>query len=147
MRRRIADIEYEQMLLSRYTIAQHRSDDGLDRSVYLVLGRIHVDGPMSIAELSEAFRLDVSTLQRQTGAALRAGFVERIADPDGGPARKFSLTDAGRERLTNVRERSVAALELILDDWSEEDVGQFADYLRRFNASIESYSAGERGRG
>ncbi|MGA9582203.1 MAG: helix-turn-helix domain-containing protein, partial [Allosphingosinicella sp.] len=75
MARRIEDIEYEQMLQSRFTIAQHRQKDGLDRSAYLLLARIQAEGPKSIGELSELFRLDASTVQRQTGAAMSAGLI------------------------------------------------------------------------
>jgi DNA-binding MarR family transcriptional regulator len=141
MERRIDDIEYEQMLLSRYTVAQHRGADGLERSVYLLLGRIRAQGPMSISQLSTLFRLDVSTLQRQTTAALKAGLLTRIADPDGGVARKFALTEAGARRLEDVRTRSVRALDRILEDWPTEDVNRFAELLHRFNTSIEEYSA------
>ena len=140
MQRRIADIEYEQLMLSRYTVAQHSSQDGIDRSVYLLLSRIDGLGPMSIGELSEAFRLDASTLQRQTSAALRAGFLERILDSDGGIARKFSLTELGKTQLSVVRGRSVDALKRILVDWPDTDVNQFADLLQRFNTSIEDYT-------
>lgn len=144
MERRIEDIEYEQMLLSRYAIAQHRSDEGLDRSAYLLLSRIHAQGPMTIGELSEAFRLDLSTVQRQTTAAVREGLLERIPDPSGGVARKFRLTAHGVERLRFVRERSTCALTRILRDWPTDDVNRFADLLRRFNADIEGYSASRR---
>lgn len=141
MTRRIADIEYEQMLQSRYTIAQHRQKEGLDRSAYLLLSRIHAEGPKSISELSEIFRLDASTVQRQTGAAMTAGLIERIPDPDGGIARKFALTDAGTNRLAEVRSRSVRALDNILAEWSDDDVSAFADFLHRFNIDIENYSS------
>ncbi|MEV8182064.1 MarR family transcriptional regulator [Specibacter sp. NPDC078692] len=140
MQRRIADIEYEQLMLSRYTAAQYRSQEGIDRSVYLLLSRIDASGPMSIGELSEVFRLDASTLQRQTTAAVRAGFLERILDHDGGVARKFSLTTLGKGQLVAGRERSISALTKVLADWPAADVNQFADLLRRFNTSIEDYS-------
>ncbi|MDR2320057.1 MAG: MarR family transcriptional regulator [Microbacterium sp.] len=141
-RRRIADIEYAQMLLSRYTIAQLRQDGGLDRSAYVVLARLASDGPLSIAELSDLLRLDTSTLQRQTTAALRVGLVDRIPDPDGGAARKLTLTDEGRARLDATRERSLHALEKILDEWTDDDIDRFADLLHRFNDAIESYGPG-----
>ncbi|WP_460801957.1 MarR family winged helix-turn-helix transcriptional regulator [Microbacterium sp. GXF6406] len=144
MERRIGDIEYEQMMLSRYTIAHHRSARGMDRSVYLLLSGISIHGPMSISELSEMLRLDASTLQRQTGAAMRAGFLERKPDPEGGLARKFVLTPEGEQRLVAVRDRSVDALGKILGDWSDDDVDRFAELLHRFNASIEDYRADPR---
>ncbi|KJL32233.1 MarR family winged helix-turn-helix transcriptional regulator [Microbacterium azadirachtae] len=143
-RRRIADIEYAQMLLSRYTIAQLRHDGSLDRSAYVVLARLASDGPLSIGELSDLLRLDASTLQRQTTAAMRMGLVDRIPDPDGGPARKFTLTNEGRIRLDATRERSLHALDKILGDWTDDDIDRFAGLLHRFNAAIETYNPGSR---
>ena len=139
MERRIADIEYEQTLLSRFTVAQRRNGDGLDRSVYLLMSRIDGQGPMSIGELSTAFRLDPSTLQRQTTVAVREGFLERVLDPTGSVARKFALTALGKTRFDEVRDHSVSALESILADWPDADVNTFAELMHRFNASIEEY--------
>ncbi|KAB8180465.1 MarR family winged helix-turn-helix transcriptional regulator [Microbispora catharanthi] len=122
-------IEFETMLLGR-----HRH---LDRSAYLLLNRIHVTGPMSIGQLSDAFGLDVSTLNRHTSALLRAGLVERIPDPDGGIARKFRLTEEGERWLGEEREKNILGLEKVLAGWTAEDVTAFAAYLRRFNTDIE----------
>ncbi|MFT4235465.1 MAG: MarR family transcriptional regulator [Microbacterium sp.] len=144
MTRRIADIEYEQMLQSRHAIAQHSRGAILDRSAYLLLSRIAAEGPKSIGELSEIFRLDASTLQRQTGAAVSAGLLTRTADPEGGLAKKFSLTDAGTQQLLAHRSRSVQALDAILSSWSDAEVAAFADMLHRFNEDIERYSARRR---
>ncbi|MBE3011979.1 MarR family transcriptional regulator [Microbispora sp. NEAU-D428] len=123
-------IEFETMLLGR-----HRH---LDRSAYLLLSRIHMTGPMSIGQLSDAFGLDVSTLNRHTSALLHAGLVERIPDPDGGIARKFRLTEEGERWLGEEREKNILGLEKVLADWTAEDVAAFAAYLRRFNTDIES---------
>ncbi|WP_329310139.1 MarR family winged helix-turn-helix transcriptional regulator [Streptomyces sp. NBC_01262] len=134
-------LEYEQMLLSRHlhlSKANGRRKDGtLERSAYILLSRIRVEGPMSIGELSEAFGLDSSTLNRQTAAALRSGLVERIPDPDGGIARKFRLTKEGERRLDEERDGNVRALDEIMADWSPEDIAVFADCVKRFNADIE----------
>ncbi|MER7847713.1 MarR family transcriptional regulator [Kitasatospora sp. NPDC096077] len=109
----------------------------LERSAYILLSRVEAQGPMSIGQLSDAFGLDVSTLNRQTAALTGAGLLERIPDPDGGMARKFRLTEEGRRRLGEERAAHVRALDLVMADWSEADVLGFADYLRRFNTSIE----------
>lgn len=122
-------IEFETMLLGR-----HRH---LDRSAYLLLNRIHITGPMSIGQLSDAFGLDMSTLNRHTSALLRAGLAERIPDPDGGIARKFRLTEEGERWLGEEREKNILGLEKVLADWTAEDVAAFAAYLRRFNTDIE----------
>ncbi|AJE86762.1 MarR family transcriptional regulator [Streptomyces physcomitrii] len=135
------EVEYEQMLLSRHTFLNQRGgrrkDGLLERSAYILLSRIRVQGPMSIGELSEAFGLDASTLNRQTAAAMRAGLVDRVQDPGGGMARKFRITEVGERMLDEEREGIVRALDEVMTDWSAEDVRAFAGYLRRFNTGIE----------
>jgi DNA-binding MarR family transcriptional regulator len=141
MTRPTHEVEYEQMLLSRHGLLQQkggrRKDGLLERSAYILLSRVRVQGPMTIGELSDAFGLDASTLNRQTAAALRAGLVERIADPGGGMARRFRITDEGARILDEEREGLVRSLERIMIDWPDEDIAGFAAYLRRFNADIE----------
>ncbi|MFE9835291.1 MarR family winged helix-turn-helix transcriptional regulator [Streptomyces sp. NPDC005551] len=129
------------MLLSRHGLMHHRNGRRkgglLERSAYILLSRIRVQGPMSIGELSDAFGLDASTLNRQTAAAMRAGLVERIPDPEGGMARKFRLTDEGARLLDEERDGIIHSLDQVMADWPDEDIAAFAAYLRRFNTDIE----------
>lgn len=138
------EVEYEQMLLGRHDLASHRGGRHkyalMERSAYILLSRIRVQGPMSNGELSEAFGLDASTLNRQTAAAARAGLAERIADPEGGMARKFRITDKGAKLLDEERERVVHSLDRVMHDWPDEDIAAFAGYLKRFNSGIEHLS-------
>ncbi|GAA3301589.1 MarR family winged helix-turn-helix transcriptional regulator [Glutamicibacter nicotianae] len=94
--------------------------------------------------MSHALCLDNSTLQRQVTAAIKDGYLERIADPQGNVARKICLTALGAERLSDSRAQSIASLEQILGDWSCAEIEQFAKYLNRFNSSIEEYSEAKR---
>ncbi|MFD6529072.1 MarR family winged helix-turn-helix transcriptional regulator [Streptomyces sp. NPDC060184] len=141
MDRAVKDVEYEQMLLSRHGLLNHRRgrrENGvLERSAYILLSRIRIQGPMSIGELSEAFDLDTSTLNRQTTAAMRAGLVQRIPDPAGGMARKFRITAEGGRILDEEREGMIESLGRVMVDWPREDVASFARYLRRFNTDLE----------
>ncbi|MFJ9822966.1 MarR family winged helix-turn-helix transcriptional regulator [Streptomyces sp. NPDC101160] len=133
-------IEFETMLLARHSLLhapRPRAAGNLDRSAYLLLTRIRMDGPMSISQLSDAFGLDASTLNRQTAAMLRAGVVERIPDPDGGIARKFRITEEGERRLDADRSYNVQGLERVLADWTPQEVADFAAVLERFNRDIE----------
>ncbi|WP_217996814.1 MarR family winged helix-turn-helix transcriptional regulator [Nocardioides jensenii] len=134
------NIEFETMLLGRHLSPVRRAADGesyLDRSAYTLLSRLQVQGPMSIGQLSEAFGLDSSTLNRQTAAMMRAGLVERIPDPDGGLARKFLVTEAGAKKLDAERAFHITGLQMVLEDWSAKDVAALAKLLQRFNADIE----------
>ncbi|NKY36878.1 MarR family transcriptional regulator [Nocardia speluncae] len=135
-------IEFETMLLGRHSLNAHlRRPDHLERSAYLVLSRLWIEGPMSIGELSEAFALDTSTVHRQTAAIRKAGLAERIPDPAGGVARKFRITAEGERRLRADRDYNVNALDRVLRSWSEEDLQTFATYLERFNTDLEAREA------
>ncbi len=132
-------VEFETMLLSRYQLNSHsRREVGmLERSAYVLLSRLSMEGPLSIGQLSAAFGLDSSTLNRQTAALLRGGLVERIPDPEGGMARKFRITAEGEHRLSAEREVSVEGLDRVMRDWTPEEIATFAGYLQRFNTGIE----------
>jgi DNA-binding MarR family transcriptional regulator len=134
-------IEFETMLLGRHLyLNSPRAGAGgrLERSAYILLSRIRMEGPMSIGQLSDAFGLDASTLNRQTAAMLRGGLVERIPDPEGGIARKFRITAEGERRLDTHRAEAIRGLEKVMADWDPEEIAAFADYLKRFNTDIES---------
>lgn len=92
---------------------------------------------MSIGQLTEAFGLDTSTVNRQTAALLRAGLVDRIPDPIGGIARKFRITDTGEQALEAERQANTEGLDRVMVNWSADDVAAFAGYLERFNTDIE----------
>ncbi|MEV0270656.1 MarR family transcriptional regulator [Hamadaea sp. NPDC050747] len=131
-------VEMETMLLARHVHLRRRSSGTqLDRSAYVLLSRLHIEGPMSIGQLSEAFSLDASTLNRQTAAMMREGLIERIPDPDGGIARKFQITPEGVRKMQADRAFGVAGLDRVLEDWTAEEVADFVAMLKRFNTDIE----------
>lgn len=140
MRKPTRLVEYEAMLLGRHGLlstARARTGGRLERSAYVLLSRLQIEGPMSIGQLSDAFGLDASTLNRQTAAMMRAGLVERIPDPEGGIARKFRVTAEGEKRLNADREANVRGLERVLENWTPEEVGVLAAVLERLNRDIE----------
>ncbi|KAK1182126.1 MarR family transcriptional regulator [Streptomyces sp. NBS 14/10] len=110
----------------------------LDRSAYFLLSSLETEGALSIGQLADALGLDVSTVNRQTGALLRAGLLERIPDPKGGLARKLRATTLGAERLAADRERRRAKLERVLAGWTPDEVRRFEDALTRFNREVEA---------
>ncbi|MEU2035530.1 MarR family winged helix-turn-helix transcriptional regulator [Nocardia amamiensis] len=95
-------LAFELSLLARHFPAAvlRRPGFRLDRSAYLILTRLELDSPLSLRELSEAFRLGVSTINRQVGAMLKQGPVDRVPDPEGGIARKIRASTQGLELLS-----------------------------------------------
>lgn len=136
-----SDFQFEMMLLMRHLnhLQRHAewSQAPLDRSAYVLMSRMDLDGPLTIRELRDALGLDDSTLNRQTAAVVRSGYVERILDPDGGVARKFRLTDVGRQRLIDERRAYTDELSRAVGDWPKSDLDEFAASLRSFNEAFE----------
>ncbi|MGM7668222.1 MarR family winged helix-turn-helix transcriptional regulator [Microbacterium sp. A93] len=134
-------IEYESMVFERHLSSlpgrTRRSGGVLDQSAYTLLNLLQAGGPQSIGELSAVTGLDASTLNRQTAALLRDDLAERIADPDGGLARKFRATAHGELSAQEERAASRAGLGRLMEDWASEDREAFAELLGRFNRSIE----------
>jgi DNA-binding MarR family transcriptional regulator len=141
MEKEIATIERELRLAGRHASmgASHDCppDDRLERSAYLLLSRIEIDGPLSIGQLSDAFGLDTSTVNRQTAALLRAALAERIPDPAGGMARKLRITEEGLRRLHANRAWATNGLGIVLADWTPDEVATLARALLRFNKTVE----------
>ncbi len=135
----LALLEQELTLLARHQLssAQHDPDLELDRSGYQLLSRLRL-GPLSLGQLAEAFRLDVSTVNRQVAALLRAGLVERLPDPGGSLARVIRPTRSGLARLRHDRRAKQGRVRQIIDTWDEADVARFHELLARFNGSIEA---------
>ncbi|MFS3127668.1 MarR family winged helix-turn-helix transcriptional regulator [Nocardioides sp. Bht2] len=134
-------IEFEGMLMGRQMSPQNHPEHtvlSLDRSAYTLMSRIEIDGPLSIPQMSAAFALDASTLNRQTAAMMRKDLIRRIPDPDGGIARKFELTPHGMELLEGDRDIKRRGLRTILAAWSAEEVTTFAALLHRFNSDVEA---------
>ncbi|MEC3977842.1 MarR family winged helix-turn-helix transcriptional regulator [Amycolatopsis sp. H20-H5] len=135
----LAGIERELTLLGRHQVlpGSTREPGVLEKSAYLLLTRLEAQQPMSLRELADAFRLDVSTVNRQVAALLRQGLAERIPDPDGGLARKLRPTAEGARKLREDREHYRRRLGLVVTGWSEADRHAFYELLLRFNSGIE----------
>ncbi|MFE3543666.1 MarR family winged helix-turn-helix transcriptional regulator [Nocardia sp. NPDC059177] len=134
-----ARLVFELNLISRHSPATSRRAPGfqLDRSAFLILTRLDLGEPLSLRELSEAFRLDISTINRQVGAMLKADLVERVPDPDGGLARKIQSTEAGRSALAADRECRAAGIGSVVADWNDDDIAELSRLMRKFNRSVE----------
>lgn len=136
------DFQFEMMLLMRHLNHLQRHAEWeqapLDRSAYVLMTRMDLDGPLTIRELRDVLGLDDSTLNRQTAAVVRSGFVERIPDPDGGVARKFRLTEVGKQRLIDERRAYSDELSRAVSSWSGAEMDGLAAGLRAFNEAFEA---------
>lgn len=134
------DLEREIALLARHTalVTKVRTvSQELDRSAYLLLSRLEISDPMTLKELADSFGLDISTVNRQTAALIRAGLAEKIADPGGGTARRLRPTETGLAALRRDRGRNVAGIDDLTGTWTDDDRHTLVALLRRLNEEIE----------
>lgn len=126
--------------MARYAVTGTHPDgrrDALDRSAMILLARLIAEGPMTVAELADAFDLDISTIHRQLAAAMKNGLILRIDDPAGGAARQHRPTAEGRRRYEEELATRRAYVDRVVADWPAEDRHAFTAYLRRFNENME----------
>lgn len=82
-----------------------------------------------VAGLATHQLVDPSVVSRQVAALEKLGLVTRRSDPDDGRASLVSLTDAGREKLRNVRRLHLQAVVESMQHWPVERIGRLADDL------------------
>lgn len=135
------ELAYEFVLMTRYSVQNLPwigRENAMDRSALLLLARLEGSGPMSVAELADAFELNTSTVHRQLKAALSNGLIELIDDPSGAPAKLHRPTDEGRRQLRKEMQERAESHAATTADWSDEDVETFARLFRRYNQASEA---------
>lgn len=103
-----------------------------------LLIRLIKDGPTRAKDLAEATSADQSTVSRQVAALVKAGLIERQADPDDGRASILVPTASGRVTVDHHFANRGRALEPLVADWSDEERKQFVELLRRFNVNLDA---------
>jgi len=131
-------LEQELTLLARHQIssAAHQTDLELDRSGYQLLSRLEL-GALTLKQLAEAFRLDISTVNRQIATLRGKGLVERVVDPDGGIARLLRPTERGIAQLHQDRNTRIVQVSSVFASWDPDEVEDFRRMMAKFNSSIE----------
>jgi DNA-binding MarR family transcriptional regulator len=110
----------------------------LDRSAYLLLGRIVAAGPTRLSALADGLGLDLSTISRQVHALEAAGLVGRTTESTDRRASLIAATERGREIYNRNSAVQQAALRDLLSDWTDAERDEFARLLTRFNDTIAS---------
>ena len=106
-------------------------------SLFLV-GWLVKEGPTRAKDLAEATCADQSTVSRQVAGLVKAGLIERQADPDDGRASLLVPTALGVAKMEKHFRNRGQALEPLMADWTAADRHQFLRLLSRFTATLES---------
>ncbi|SHE73958.1 MarR family winged helix-turn-helix transcriptional regulator [Streptoalloteichus hindustanus] len=113
--------------------------EGMEKAAFILLCAVVEHGPLRSGELAEKVHADPSTISRQVAQLVKAGLVERQADPADGRASVLVVTDAGLRLLERNRRLRGRHIALIVSDWPEPDRRRFAELLGRYATSYENY--------
>jgi DNA-binding MarR family transcriptional regulator len=120
------------VLARRVRSEAHRLHPELSFVAYTLLRHAHATGGCRAVDLAALYQLDKSTISRQVGDLERRGLLERA---HGDRGQLLRVTAAGRAELDAAASGQRAALTRRLEGWDAADLGAFAGYLERYNAS------------
>ncbi|WP_166351630.1 MarR family winged helix-turn-helix transcriptional regulator [Phytoactinopolyspora limicola] len=117
-------------------VLTREADDGLEASIYALLGAFLDVGDVRAGDLAYLFGLDKSTVSRQVARLESLGLVERVVDPKDKRARMIRITDEGRRRVLRLRTVHGQWLNAALDTWPAADVDRLSELLAQLNAAL-----------
>ena len=121
---------------------QHFADGhhhGVEKAGYLLLAQLILDGPQRTSALADAVHSDPSTVSRQIAGLVRAGLVERRADPQDGRACLLAATQAGTDQFDVMRTERNRHLDQMLERWPFERRKQLVELFDELNTDFENY--------
>jgi DNA-binding MarR family transcriptional regulator len=86
-------------------------------SVIAVLGPLADNGELRLGALATSLYVDTSVISRTVAVAQHLDLVSRRPDPRDGRACLLSLTERGRQALTNRRNQRLRLLSSVMDGW------------------------------
>ncbi|MFJ5036016.1 MarR family winged helix-turn-helix transcriptional regulator [Streptomyces sp. NPDC088560] len=111
--------------------------DGCSSNSATVLALLERYGDMRIGRLAELLAVDMSVTSRLVTHLAVRGWIDRSPDPADRRSRILRLTSQGRDRLTELSDRTAQLLAERLGDWSEEEVRLLTRLLARLRTSFD----------
>jgi len=102
-----------------------------------LLGRITDTGPVRLSSLAAWQEVDRSTMTTQVRRLENLGLVDRTTDPEDGRAVLVRATRAGAARHRQTKRTARSVYEVLLQDWSAEDLAAAERVARRLTSALE----------
>ncbi|MEC3954766.1 MarR family transcriptional regulator [Nocardia sp. CDC153] len=127
LERALARVAYLLTRVRRHDQAMVQCGLTMDRaSVPLLRLLADADEPMRLGELATRLDVEAPHVSRQIQRLEKAGYVERVADPDDRRAQRVRPTAAGTRAVEAIREVLRGWMRDALSDWSSEDLKSLA---------------------
>lgn len=108
----------------------------LQPASYLMLGYLASEGPLRASAMAGVFDIDKGAISRQVQHLEDLGLVDRTPDPADGRASLVSASAEAARRLEDVAADRRRWLDEQLGGWTEEELGDFATVLGRYNEAL-----------
>lgn len=128
--------------LLRFSKRRHGAIEGveLEASAFKLLWVLSDDRPRTLRELADELTLDLSTINRQVNAAVRAGLLERFSVP-GSPSKPVRPTAEGRRLYQH---DSAVHADLLRSVLAEMGAPAARDLIRTLGAFNDAYERRQR---
>lgn len=114
-----------------------KQSDGISLSTLMVLSQVEGLGEVRCSGLAELLGVDTSVVSRQLAVLESAGLSARRRDPQDGRAWLAHVTDAGAQRLAEMRSQRVSQVTGALSDWSDGEARQLFSQLVRLDEALQ----------
>lgn len=123
--------------LLRFSKRRHAAIEGiqLEASAFKLLWLL-ADQPRTLREISDELDLDLSTINRQVNAAVRAGLLERFTVPDS-PSKPVRPTAEGRRLYEHDMAVHADLLRSVLAEMGADQARELIRSLAAFNDAYE----------
>jgi DNA-binding MarR family transcriptional regulator len=124
-------------LLQSMKLHAPRLHPAVDATAYPLLFNLLAQ-PRRVSALADVIHSDVSTVSRQVSTLVGHGLLEKVSDPEDGRAQVVRLTDEGHTLLHAIQQQRTEWFRDLMDDWTPDQVSDFADHLERFGSALET---------
>ncbi|MCJ0701956.1 MarR family winged helix-turn-helix transcriptional regulator [Frigoribacterium faeni] len=123
------------MVEAKRTIAAaaSRFDPDVPPTAFYVLRYVMKHQPCTAGDIVKAMAMDKSAVSRQVALLRDAGFVDVVADASDGRVSMLRSTERADARMLEVRHENRAVFRSHVEGWTDDELGEFAGWLRRFN--------------
>jgi DNA-binding MarR family transcriptional regulator len=110
-------------------------DPPLSSAAFQIVQWLHGAGPMRSMQIADGLAMDRSALSRVLKQLAQAGLVDAHVDPQDGRATVYMLTEVARARMNDALALKGMRYEQRLAAWSNADICQLTELLRRLNGA------------
>ncbi|KAB8188014.1 MarR family winged helix-turn-helix transcriptional regulator [Microbispora catharanthi] len=113
-----------------------RAEHGISYSRFLALTLVGELGASTQRTLAEYLGVTEPSVSRMTGVLAADGLLDVQPDPAGGNRRRLSLTDAGKRRVTSIRQEFEDRLAAVVAE-SGVPYAEYAEHTARLLATFD----------